>query len=421
MIGNNSNESILKFLSFWKAKLRGILKDGIYVNSIWLIANSFTMSVLGFLFWIINARLFSSEQLGLASALISAVELLMPLSLLGFNMALIRYLPSSTQKQDIIDSCFSLSGLFALITSSSFVLSVKFFLPKLELIWNYFWGSIFVIFVISYLFFELQTSVLIAQKRAKYSFFKTLIYSICKLIFPFILLFLGALGIFSSWIIGLFLSIIAGTIFIKTIPKFKIKIEIIKKLFSFSAVNYISTFLSLAPGSIIPLLITSKLYTSATAYFYISWNITLLLFIVPHSVSQILLAEDPNLLKTNVIKSIKLIALILIPAVIITIAISEYLLLIFGAEYSQNASRLLQLLAFSSIPFAFNRVYIAVQNVKHNLHVVLIVHLSLTISTLGLSYILLTKGIIYVGIARLICQTIVACVLIVKIVVTKNG
>ena len=159
----------------------------------------------------------------------------------------------SNQKQKIINSCFSISGLFALVVSAVFVLFIKFFLPKLALIWNPSWGSIFVICVIFSLFFMLQTSVLIAQKKSKFVFYKSLIFSVLKLILPFALLYLGAFGIFSSWLIGTIASVIAGAIFIKTIPKFEIAINVIKRMFSFSSVNYICTFLSLTPESILPL------------------------------------------------------------------------------------------------------------------------------------------------------------------------
>ncbi|MHA2284047.1 MAG: oligosaccharide flippase family protein [Promethearchaeota archaeon] len=421
MTNNSPNERAGGFSSLWVEKLQTILSDGLYKNSIWLVGNSFMMSGFGFLFWIINARLFSSDQIGIASALIASVQLLMTLSFLGFDIALIRYIPISTQKQKIINSCFSISGLFALVVSAIFVLFIKFFLPKLALIWDPLRGSIFVICVIFSLFFMLQASVLIAQKKSKYVFYKSLIFSVLKLILPFALLFLGAFGIFSSWLIGIIASVIAGAIFIQTIPKFEIAISVIKKMFSFSSVNYICTFLSLTPESLLPLLITNRLNTSATAYFYISWNIAMILFFIPISISKTLLAEDRSLLKKNIVKSVKFISVLLIPAMFITIAISKYILLLFGAEYSENANLLLNLLAVSSIPFAINTLYIAIYNVKHNLRAVLTLHFALASGTLGLSYLFMIRGLIYVGISWLISNAITALVLIVKTMVTKSG
>jgi len=53
----------------------------------------------GFFFWIFAARLYAPEDVGLGSALISALisamGLLCMLSMLGFNIGLIRYIPGA--------------------------------------------------------------------------------------------------------------------------------------------------------------------------------------------------------------------------------------------------------------------------------------------------------------------------------------
>jgi O-antigen/teichoic acid export membrane protein len=243
---------------------------------------------------------------------------------------------------------------------------------------------------------------------------------VLKVTLPFGLVFLGALGIISSWAIGAIASLIGGFIFIKMLPRLKISVPIIKKMFSFSAVNYICTFLALAPESILPLLITGKLNTSATAYYYIAWNITAILFVVPNAISRTLLAEDAKLLNQNLKKAIKFSTTLLVPAVIIVVLISKNLLLLFGTEYSTHAHRLLQLLAISSIPFAINTVYICVQNVKHNLRAVFTINIILSSSTIGLSYLLLERGIFYAGISWLISHSITACVVLIISVVRKS-
>jgi len=404
-----------------RMNLGEIFRDGLLVNSMWIVLNALALSGFGFFFWIINARLFSSHQLGLASTLIAASELLVTLSLLGFDLAMIRYYPNSPDKREIINSCFTLSGIFAVLSSALFVLFAKFRIPELSVMWNFRWGSIFIIFVTFYLFFRLQSSVLIAQKRAKYVFYKTILFSVLKLLFPFTLVILGALGIISAWAIGLIASVIIGVIFIKMIPRVHISKKTIKKMFSFSAVNYISTFLALAPESLLPLLITSRLGTSETAYFYISWNISSILFIVPISISRTLLAEESNRLHKNMKKSIKFIAMLLLPSVIIAVAISKYLLLVFGVEYSENAHRLLQVLIVSSIPFAINTVYVCVQNVRHNLKAVLVVHLMLAACIFGLSSLLLSRGIIYVGVSWLVSHLLMACGLLILVSVNRRG
>src|ERR1035437_7011030 len=93
--------------------------DSLYRNSIYLMLSTAVMSFFGFFFWIINARLFKPEQVGIATTLISVVTLISSFSLLGLNSAIVRYLPTSERKNKKINTSFTLivltSALMALI------------------------------------------------------------------------------------------------------------------------------------------------------------------------------------------------------------------------------------------------------------------------------------------------------------------
>ena len=69
--------------------------DHLLYNSFYLALTTATMGVLGFLFWLLNARLFSASEIGKATLLISATSLISYLSLLGFNNTFIRFLPTA--------------------------------------------------------------------------------------------------------------------------------------------------------------------------------------------------------------------------------------------------------------------------------------------------------------------------------------
>jgi len=62
------------------------LKDPLYKNSIFLMLSSITGAGTGFVFWVIAARFYSAEDVGLASAVIAAMGLinLFWVSLIGF-------------------------------------------------------------------------------------------------------------------------------------------------------------------------------------------------------------------------------------------------------------------------------------------------------------------------------------------------
>ena len=71
--------------SHWTAIWHFVRTDPMLRNALFLIVNSGIQAGLGLAFWIITARLFSTESVGLASSLISASNLIMFLGLLGMN------------------------------------------------------------------------------------------------------------------------------------------------------------------------------------------------------------------------------------------------------------------------------------------------------------------------------------------------
>ena len=90
------------------------IRDPLYRNSLFLMANTTVMTGLGFFFWIVVARFYSEAEVGLGAATISAISLLALFSRLGLDFALIRFLPKAEKPVELINSCFILSGIVAL-------------------------------------------------------------------------------------------------------------------------------------------------------------------------------------------------------------------------------------------------------------------------------------------------------------------
>src|SRR3989338_10029117 len=104
--------------------MKHILKQSLYRNALGLMANTILLSGFGFIFWILAARIYTAHVVGLGSTALAAMELLSALSLMGFNVALIRYIPQSKEKAQLIGSCFSVSWLSAAFLSVLFVVFI---------------------------------------------------------------------------------------------------------------------------------------------------------------------------------------------------------------------------------------------------------------------------------------------------------
>src|SRR5947209_8372947 len=108
-----------------------ILADPLYKNSLFNMTSTFILGGLGFVFWIIIARLYKTENVGIATTLISIMALLSSFIIVGLSSSLTRYLPKSANKNELINSSFVIVTLVALLASSIFLLGVPLFSPQL--------------------------------------------------------------------------------------------------------------------------------------------------------------------------------------------------------------------------------------------------------------------------------------------------
>jgi O-antigen/teichoic acid export membrane protein len=79
-------------------QLKQHLNDPLFKNSYFLMATTVIGSILGFIFWMLVARFYTPYDVGLATALISAANLLVAFSLFGFNFGILRFFPNDKDK-----------------------------------------------------------------------------------------------------------------------------------------------------------------------------------------------------------------------------------------------------------------------------------------------------------------------------------
>ena len=104
-------------------------KDPLRKNSMFLIEANVLSALLGFLFWMVAARLYPTEAVGLATATISAARLLEALSSLGLGIGIIRFLPDEKDKRGLINSCYTIAGLFSLMLAIIFIAGLNLWSP----------------------------------------------------------------------------------------------------------------------------------------------------------------------------------------------------------------------------------------------------------------------------------------------------
>jgi exosortase/archaeosortase family protein len=384
-----------------RTKLKTVMNDSLYRNSIYLMLSTAIMSFLGFIFWMIAARLYTTENIGLATAIISVMGLIVGLSVLGLNVGLIRYLPTSKDKNKKINTCFTLVGLMTIIVGSIYLLCIGKFSPALIFIQEN------ILFAFTFLFFmffasinSLMDSIFTALRNTKYILVKNSIFSILKIAGLSIFVSLGAFGIFTSWMISLIIGLmVVGVVLVKKYdyhPRFSFNDSIIKRMGPYSFGNYVAGFIGGLPLIILPLLILNRLGAETTAYYYMAMMIATLLFVIPQATSQSLFAEgsyDEKDLGKQVRKAIKIISMLLIPGIILIVLFGDLILGLFGAEYAVEGFRFLQLLAVSGIAVAGYRIFEGVLKVRKKIKILIFIGIINAILIIGLSSLLMSEGL----------------------------
>ena len=403
-----------------KDRIRKLLRVSLYRNAGYLMLASGVNSLAGFVFWAVAARLYPAEGVGLAAAAISAIGLLALLSTLGMDYGLIRFLPGSGDKaKNILNSCFTLSGLVSVALAVIFLAGLKLWSPALLRIQqNPVFFISFVIFALAAVYRVFAERTFIAGRRAGFALTQGLVFNLLRFI-PLVALapLFNVFGIFASWGIGLGLAVIVSIPFL--IPRVqpgyrpapKIDRKSIGNMMHFSFANYGANIFWAIPILCLPLMVVNLLGAEANAYFYVGWALGYLLVSIPVTVSFSLFAEGSHSeeqLGHNIDRSLRLL-LVLVPVIAIVFLAGERVLALFGSAYAENATTLLWVLAVSAIPVGLNHTYFTVKRVQKRMRGVIGLSAFIAVVTMVLSYLLLPRvGIIGAGIGWLIPQAIVA-------------
>jgi len=383
--------------------------DSLFRNSVFLIASTAIMSVLGFLFWLSVAHLYTPEQIGSASALIAATTLLGNMSLLGLEYSLMRFLPQSKNQSRDINAAIGFVALAAAVAGVGYLLISPLLNIHISHLDDPLLRVGFVVLMIVVSLNSLTDAVFIANRRAE---LHTLTYSVLatvKLILPLVLLPFGSLGIFAAYSVAM-LSSLALTFFLmrrhvgyqfRSKPNWRL----LRNVRAYAANNYVGHLLASLSPQLMPLIILNSLGADKVAYFAMAITIANFLYVIPVAIAQSLLAESagsPDGKRSHVKAATKILALVLIPAVAIAIIAAPFLLQVFGHEYSDNSSTLFQILAFATFFVAISEVGNAILNIEHRSSGVVASQVSSVVVTLAATVLLMPHGLVGVGIALLL-------------------
>lgn len=399
------------------------MQDPLFKNSFFIILTSITSAAFGFIFWILAAKLCSANDVGIATALISSMTLLVILTRFGFDLSIIRFMPTY-DKSNVFNTSVIITTLFAIILGIVFIFGVDVFLPNTDILKNPLNAILFLIFLSANSIIIMTGISFIAIRKARYYLLQNIIVG-SRILFLIPLISLGAIGIFSAFGISFVLALLVAVILLAQSGvkiKFFIDYEFLNKTSKFGAGNYIANMFMTAPNQLLPILILNTLGTEETAYYYIAFAISSLLFMIPISISTSLFVEGSNgeALRCSVIKSIKIMYLILIPATVLLYFSGGWLLEIIGKNYSENGLELLRIMPIASYFMGITSIYFSIKRIQKDLKWVIIFSALIFAMLTVFSYIFMIKfGLIGLGYAWILSYAIASAAM--GMMIKKEG
>ncbi|HUZ76690.1 MAG TPA: lipopolysaccharide biosynthesis protein [Chloroflexota bacterium] len=372
--------------------LRLFHSDPLFHNSVYLMLSTGTVSLLGFAFWIVNARLYSTVDIGFATALISVATLIGTFSLLGLNNALIRYLGGEAEKNRLINSACATVALAATAIATVYVLGT-WRLPRLAITRvTPAVGALIVAFSVMLALYLLLESIFIAYRSTVFILIKNAAQAVVKLGLTVTLVSFGAFGIVGSFALSLAAALSLSFFFLRRRFRYRPwpgpSVQLLRGLARFSFGTYIGLFLFNLPALALPVVIVQALGPSAAAYFYMSTMMANLLYVVPLATTQSLFAEgsfNPGQLQPQLRKATRLIALLLTPGLLLLVLLGSHILLVFGPAYAAQGAALLQLQGAAAAFAAINMIGAALMSIRKDIRKLVLNNLVGAAATMGLS------------------------------------
>jgi len=403
------------------------LSEPLYRNGYALVFSSGATSALGMVYWILAAHTYSTETIGLNSAVISAMIFLANVAQLNLMNALNRFLPTAGRKSwHMVVYAYVISLAMAVGSGLVFIFGISIWAPQLSFLSSspnfILW---FIIATMAWCIFVLQDSALIGLRHSSWVPVENVLFALAKIgLLIGLATVMPRYGVFASWTLAVLITILPTNflIFGWLIPRHMrivseqtesiTPIQIAKYL----AGDYFGSLVSLAAISLLPIIIVVRVGATANAYFYLSWTIAYALYLVSRNMGMSLITEaatDQRKLNLYSYRTFIQTARLLVPLVIIIVLAAPNILRLFGKSYSIEGATLLRLLCLSALPNIVTAIYTSVVRVQRRMKKLVLVLTVPYILVIALSYLFMnTYGVTGVGIAWLVSQSLVAAILL---------
>jgi O-antigen/teichoic acid export membrane protein len=360
-------------------RLRGGARGGMLTSGIGLIAGRVASMALGFLAWLVAARLFAPAEVGVASGLVAAMMLCVQLALLGIGSAAIASYPRhGAAPARIVNTGATAVALTALVTGAAVIGLGAVAFDELGVIATPPYAAAFLamtVFGTANVFFD---HVSIALHRGDQVLVRNATFGVVTVAAPLGLSAVipdGGLVVVVGWALaGAVACLLMMGQLMRAIPGYRPRLTLDRALgrdlVATGVPNWLLTLTERAPALLLPVLVAELFSPTTNAFWYAVWMMAWVTLIIPISLGQALFAETarhPEQARGAVTRSIRgSLALGLAGAAAMAV-LAEIALGLLGPAYATAGALALRILVLTVVPFTLIQAYYAISRARGEL------------------------------------------------------
>jgi O-antigen/teichoic acid export membrane protein len=342
-------------------------------NSIALIGARVTAMGLGFLFWLLAARLFPKPEVGIAAAVISAMMLCTNIALLGLGAAVISRLPHHrAAPAALLNGVLSLVTIASAVAAGLFLVVAEIALPQLSVVAERpLYGALFVATTVFGTLILLLEQASTALRRGDHALVRGVVQGVVTVVALVVIVVVSdatdSLLLLVPWVAASFAALALGIRQLHRCvsgyrARWSVQRPLARELFRAGLPNHALTLAERAPALLLPVIVVEVLSPTDNATWYAVWMMALIVFTVPVQVGMALFAEvadDAGRLAASVRTAIRAALFVGVPAALGIAILAHPLLSLLGSGYADQGATPLRILVIAILPLTSVQAYYA--------------------------------------------------------------
>lgn len=382
-------------------KAAALLRQPLFANAGYLLGVNAVGALVGFVFWGLAARLYSPEDVGTASAVISAVVLVSGIAGFGVGTGVVRFLPEARSPQRFLNTVFTFNTVTAILAGGVFLAGLSLWSPSLVVLQrNALYAAGFLAYTIAATLSAVAQMAFVARRRALYALIQAGIFNGGRLLAAPVLAGLGAVGLVGAVAIAMVLAVALSLFgFLpKVEPRYRPRPGLswldLAAIIPYSLGNHLAVLLTQTSQTLLPLIILETLGPASSGYTYIAWMLGSLLASPGLSLANSAFAEGsnaPHRLAAILVRAAGLALPLTLPAALILGLAAPWVLRLFGPSYAQEGSGLLRWLAGAAPQVVLTGLYFTYLRVWKQIGRLVALSAIVATVTLGMAVVLLPR------------------------------